>query len=384
MRQVTTDQLTRLFAVQTSPCISLYLPTHRFHPDNQQDPIRYRNLLRDVEASLLAKYPQREVQTRLEQFRALVNVTAFWNHRTDGLAILSSPETFEIFELQRTVAELVVVADSFHIKPLLRVLQATDRYQVLGINRHEVKLYEGNRDALDEVELGAGVPETIEEALGDELTEPHSTVASYGKGAGPGALAMHHGHGHKKDEVEIDNDRFFRAIDRAILEHHSRPSGLPLILAALPEHHSLFHKVSHNPFLIEEGIQLDPQSISAERLSAEAWRVIEPQHRQRISTLVDNFKQAHSKQQGTSELTEVAQALFMGRVATLMIEADRQIAGKLDPTSGKLEFGDLHHPEVDDVLDDFAELALKMDGQVMLLAADEMPTTTGVAAIYRF
>lgn len=67
-----------------------------------------------------------------------------------------------------------------------------------------------------------------------------------------------------------------------------------------------------------------------------------------------------------------------------MIEADRQIAGKLDPTSGKLAFGDLHHPEVDDVLDDFADLALKMDGKVMLMAVDEMPTTTGVAPIYRF
>jgi hypothetical protein len=30
-----------------------------------------------------------------------------------------------------------------------------------------------------------------------------------------------------------------------VFEHHSRRSGLPLILAALPEHHHLFRRVSH-------------------------------------------------------------------------------------------------------------------------------------------
>jgi hypothetical protein len=51
---------------------------------------------------------------------------------------------------QRPVPELVVVADSFHVKPLMRILQSADRYQVLGLNRREIKLYQGNRDVLDE------------------------------------------------------------------------------------------------------------------------------------------------------------------------------------------------------------------------------------------
>ena len=59
---------------------------------------------------------------------------------------------------------------------------------------------------------------------------------------------MHHGHGGKKDEAQIDAERFFRAIDRAVLKHHSQPSGLPLILAALPEHHHLFHRSARTRF----------------------------------------------------------------------------------------------------------------------------------------
>src|SRR6516162_382438 len=128
MRQITSDRLTALRTSHEPPCISLYQPTHRAHPDNLQDPIRYRNLARDMETSLKEKYTARDVAALMEKYRALEHNEDFWNHRTDGLAILSSPETFEIFELQRPVQELLVVASNFYTKPLVRVLQSADRY----------------------------------------------------------------------------------------------------------------------------------------------------------------------------------------------------------------------------------------------------------------
>ncbi len=386
MIQFTREQLTKTLADQQPPCISLYMPTNRRHPDNQQGPIRFRNLLQQVEKTLGQMYPGREMKAVLEKLQLLSDDEPFWNHRTDSLAILCSPDTFEIFDLQRHVEELLVVSDSFHIKPLLRALQATDRYQILGLNRHEAKLYEGNRDALDEIQLSEGVPATIEDALGSELSEAHLTVASYGGSGGgtQGVPSMHHGHGQKKDEVEIDNDRFFRAIDRAILEYHSQPSGLPLILAALPEHHELFHKVSHNPFLLDIGIKLDPRSISMERLCTEAWRVMEPHYQQRIAKLVDNFKQSQSRQLAASDLTDIAQSLIAGRVGVLLVEADRQIPGKLDPVSGSIEFNEIAELGVDDLLDDLAELTLKLGGEVMIIPTDRMPSTSGAAATLRY
>jgi len=80
------------------------------------------------------------------------------------------------------------------------------------------------------------------------LTEQHLAVASYGASAaravGGGVTPSVHAHGDKKEEVDIDRDRFFRSIDRGILEHHSRPSSLPLMLGTLTEYHAPFHKVS--------------------------------------------------------------------------------------------------------------------------------------------
>lgn len=365
------------------PCLSLYQPTHRHHPDNQQDPIRFRNLVKELEEPLRQQFSKDDIRTLLQPFLALANDMDFWNHTLDGLAVLGARGIFRVYKLQRPVTEFALVADSFHTKPLMRILQSADRYQVLGLNRQEIRLFEGNRDALDEIELARTVPKTITEALGDELTEPHRTVASYG-GIGDGHSPMHHGHGGKESEVDIDAERFFRAIDRGILEHHSKPAGLTLILAALPQYHHLFHQVSHNPLLIEDSIEVHPDSLTIEELRQRAWQILEPHYLARLAKLVEEFGNAKSKGLGDDVLVQVAKAIVAGRVATLMIEAVRKIPGRIDSATGEIEFGDLSHPEVDDVLDDLGELALKKGGQIVIVPAERMPTDTGIAAIYRY
>jgi hypothetical protein len=379
---LTYESLAELKSVNLPPCLSLYQPTHRRRPENQQDPIRFRNLVKELEASLRQKYPAVEIELFLKPFEALADDHDFWKYTLDGLAVLGGPGLFRVFQLQRPIIELAVVADSFHIKPLQRFLQTVGRYQVLGLSLSKIQIFEGNRDALDEIDPAPGVPRTITEALGDELTEPHQSVTSRG-GVGQGSTPMRHGHGGKKDEADIDAERFFRAIDRAVFERHSQPSGLPLILAALPEHHHLFRRVSHNPFLIAEGLTINPDALPIDALRERAWQVIEPQYQARLAALADEFAVARSKGRGSDDLAQVAQAAAAGRVATLLIESDRQIAGRLDISTGQVEVADLSHPQVDDLLDDLGELVLKMGGRVLIIPAERMPGPTGLAATYR-
>jgi hypothetical protein len=364
------------------PCLSLYQPTHRHHPENQQDPIRYGNLLKQLEASLTQAYPAREVEPLLAPFRALASDRDFWRYALDGLAVLGAAGTFRVFRLQRPVAEVAIAADSFHTKPLLRILQSSDRFQVLAVTRQSIRLFEGNRDVLDEIEPAEGVPRTITDALGDELTEPHMTVAAYG-GKGPSGT-MFHGHGSKESEVDSDAERFFRAVDRAIDEHHSRPSGLPLILAALPEHHHTFRAVSHNAQLVEGAIDVHPDALSGDELRARAWGVLEPAYHARIDALVDEYGAARARDLGHDDLRTVAEAVVAGRVGTLLIEADRIEPGRIDAATGAIETADLEHPTVDDLLDDLIAAGMRTGARVVVVPPERMPTATGVAAIYRY
>ena len=379
---LTNESLVELAAVHRPPLLSLYQPTHRCHPENRQDPIRFGNLVKKLEASLLQKYSDAKTRLLLKPFETLADDHDFWTHARDGLAVMGGTGVFYVFRIQQPVAELAVVADSFHTKPLRRFLQSAGRYQVLGLSLHNIQLFEGDRDVLDEIDLAPGVPRTITEALGEELTEAHSIVASYG-GTGQGATS-HHGHGGKKDQMHIDMERFCRAIDRAVLDHYSRPSGLPLILAALPEHHSVFSRVSHNPFLMTEGLTVNPDTLPINELRQRAWHIVEPQYKMRLDALVDGFAEAKSKGHGSDDLAEVAGAAAAGRVATLLIEADRQIPGRIDPETGRVEAADLGDPHVDDQLDDLGELVVKMGGQVMVIPTDRMPVQTGLAAAYRY
>ena len=328
-------------------------------------------------------YPAAEARLLLKPFEELSNDRDFWKHTLDGLAVLCAPDFFQAFRLPRPITDLVVAADSFHIKPLWQFLQSSDRYQVLGLSRDKVRLFEGNRDSLAEVELAADVPRTLTDALGSELTEPHQTVASYG-GVGGSSNAMHHGHGGKAAEVDIDADRFFRLVDRAVMEHHSRPTGLPLILAALPEHHHRFHSISRNPFLLANGIAVNPDAVTNDALRTLAWQFVEPTFEARLAKLTDDFEQARATGRGSDDLTEISAAAVTGRIATLFIGADHQIAGHLDAETGKVASGSLKDPRVDDVLDDLGELVGKMGGDVFVIAAAGITTRTGVAAIYRY
>lgn len=363
------------------PRISLYQPTHRHYPRNQQDPIRFKNLVEQVEASLLRNDERREIEPLIRPFSDLAENADFWNHTLDGLAVLAARGFFRVFRLQRPVPELAVVADSFHVKPLLRILQSADRYQILGVTRQQVRLFEGNRDVLDEVELAPGVPRTLTDALGEEVTDPRLTVSSYGGAGGP---AMYHGHGGRKDQVDLDAERYFRAVDREITAKHSQPSKLPLFLAGLPENQSMFREVSHNPYLEEDGINVNPDALSPNELRDAAWQVVEPHYLVRLGAIVAEYQQARGQGLATDDVGDAAAAAVAGRVGKLLVDADCVLPGRIDSTTGQVEFDDLAKADVDDVLDDLATLVARQRGEVVVVPKDRMPTNTGLAAVFRY
>lgn len=380
-----------------APCLSLYQPTHRQHPDNVQDPIRFRNLVKKLQASLQEKYRSRDIPALLRPFDALAEDAAFWNHTADGLAVLAAPGIFRVYRLQRPVVELAVVADSLHTKPLLRIAQSADRYQILGINKHGFKVFEGNRDALDELPPIDGLPRTADALMGHDADKREGAHRAYGpagssnvahQGGGgvkhDAGLVTRHGTDVKQAADDRDTEHFFRAVDQAVLKHYSQPSGQRLILAALPQHHHLFRAVSTNPYLMDAAIDVHPDALSIDALRERAWQLVLPHYRQRLAGLVDAFGAANSSGRGADDLGHIAKAAVGGRVETLLIEADRLIPGRIDAANGMIDTGDLGNPEVDDMLDDLGELVVRRGGEVVIVPGELMPTRTGAAAIYRF
>jgi hypothetical protein len=362
-----------------SPCISIYMKTSRSYPENVQDALRFKNLVSKAENDGIKSVGKRVIEPLIQRLRALQEDKDFWNHTHDGLAVFVSPDYFRTFMLPQPVKGQVHLSDVFFIKPLISIYQMSERFQVLVLTKTEARLYEGNRYRLDQVEIDSHVPKTMTEALGSEITLPHMTVASYG---GTDA-AMRHGHSSRKDEEALDDERFFRAVDHGITEHHSRTSGLPLILAALPEHQSLFRSVSHNPHLLEDGITDDPRLIENETLCELAWKVLEPHWERKVDDLIAKYQEALPKSLGSDNPFYITEAALAGNVQALMIDQERIYPGGIDETTGDISFRMAIPGNEHDVFEDLAVTVLGKSGEVLVLPPEKMPTESGVAAIFR-
>jgi len=113
MRQTDLKQL-----IDTSGewCLSLYMPTHRVGREQQQDPIRFKNLIVGAREKLLEYGLRRpEVQELLRPAESLLTNGGFWQHQSDGLAVFLSPGYSQTYRLPSRFDELLVIGNNFHI-----------------------------------------------------------------------------------------------------------------------------------------------------------------------------------------------------------------------------------------------------------------------------
>lgn len=370
-----------LIFTKGGPFVSLYQPTHRYFPENKKDPIVFKNLIRQIENSLKQQNTTDFIASIMKPFYELEGDVKFWNNTLDGIAVLASIDKCIVYNLYGTVEEFSVVAKSFHIKPLIKAFQSVESYQLLGLSRTGFSIYQGDKTGFSEIKIDSDVPRTIREVLGDQLTDSHIGDGSFGL---KGKYAGYDGGGSAKEEVDKDTEKYFRYVDRFVFENYSKPSELPLILVSLKQYHSPFRTLSHNTYLIEDGVNISYDSLNLADLNTKALEVIRPINAKRIQKLIESYENAAGESLGSSDIVEVAKAAYESKVHTLLIEEDKVIPGRINYLTGEIDACDINRPDCDDMLDDLAELVLKNKGKVWVIPNDKMPGSSGIAAIYRY
>lgn len=379
VEQLTKNTVTELAKINEPVCISLYMPTHPAFPQRNENPVVFKNLLRDLRQQLISEHPDADHDTLLEPFEQLQEDEEFWTHQQNGLAVIGGADFFKVLRLPQAVSTRTFICSHPYLTPLIRITQAADNYQVLCLTRDAINLFEGNRDSLTEISLHPDVPTTKEEALGSELTPGDQTGFQQGFGAAGqrgDPYAHESGGNDKQAEIDIDRERYFRAVDKAILEHHSRPSSLPLILAALPENQAFYREVSHNPFLQEQGVNPDLSNLDTDKLQQACWQLMSSHFNEQIDEMVQQFKESEHQGLASDKLADIEQAAETGRVATLLVEADRLNVAKIDKYDASNE-----HP---DMLEELVLTVIQHGGDIMVMPPQRLSTKTGAAAVYRF
>lgn len=361
MRTPDSGYVSTVLAATEAPCVSIYLTTRR-HANDPADLARFHALAQQAEA-ILAKEHAAAAPGITGHLRVLLKDEEFWSTAQDGVVVLASPTRFDAFTLPRAVPEHVEVGDSFHVKPLLRYAQSAEPFHVLGVSRERVALFRGNRYVL------APMPAPGVQLANTALPQNPAPKDASAHLAGPDAHA--------------EAQRFFLEVDRQVIHRVSEPSGLPLILAGVEENLAAFRGITKNRFLTAESIHGDWTNLTLHEIREAAWKVFEKHYLDRLARIREDFGTAAAHKRGTADLAEAAKAAAIGRIGVLLIDADRSVPGSIDMTSGT------PHAAKDqacpgDMLDDLAEMGLKTKAMVIVTPSDQMPTKTGLAAIFRY
>ena len=359
------------------PVISIYVDTHIKKPDRLENPIRFKNLVKEAQASLKDK-EFKGFKDLFSLFKEMEEDALFWEGATESMGILGDEEECIVYKLPVNVKSLAIVSDSFYIKPLLRSFQSNGHYHVLGLNRDNFVLFEADRYGITEIPVDAR-DATMEGVLGTEKTAPHLSVASIG-----GDQSMYHGHGGAKDERKVDQEKFFRHVDTFVLEQYSKKQKIPLILVSPDEHQGEFRKLSKNNYLIDEGIKIDGDALDKKNLYEKVQDVIQELFKKELKDRMATFSEAHAKDLGSDDVVQIGRAIAEGKVASLYLEENTVHPGRFDPQLGTVVQGEIADPRVGDVYDDMAEVVLSRGGEVLILEKDEMPTERDLAAVYRY
>lgn len=380
--------LQQLIETNGECCVSLYMPTHRAGREQQQDPIRFKNLIVRAQERLLGYGLRRpEVQGLMRPAESLVENGDFWQHQSDGLAIFLSSNFSQTYRLPSRFDELLAIANNFHIKPLLPLFSTNGQFYILALSLDKIRLFLATRDTVNKMQL-SNVPTSMQEALFMDIPEKHLDYHTGTKNSSPhgNRPAAFHGQGVQSDEEDKKNIlRYFQYVDKGIrTELDGIP--IPMLLAGVEYLLPIYHEANTYNSLLDKGLEGNPDGLSAKILHQRAWELVEPIFRTNQRGAMRQFERLNGKQSGlaSDDLKTVVKAAKYGRVDTLFVPLGIQQWGRFEPDNNQVLLEEEPSLENEDLLDFAATQTILNSGQVYALQPEELPGKGELAAILRY
>ena len=383
MNLLSKEELKTLIEKPEGRCVSIYMPTHRAFPDTKQDPIRFKNLLREAEERLKATgLRSPDAKKLLKPAKALIKDGLFWQYQADGLAAFISSDLFYHYRLPLKFDELLVVTDRFHIKPLLPLFSQEGRLYILALSQNEVRFFQCTRYSVKKVEP-ENVPRSLSEALKYDDPEKQLQFHTRAPAAGGERAAMFHGHGVGTDDAKDNILRFFNQLDQGVYAFLGN-ENVPLVLAGVDYLLPIYREANSYPHLMNEGITGNPEGLKAEELHGQAWKIVEPHFVKAQEEAICRYRQFAGSERASNSVKEIVPKAYDGRIDILFVAVGVQQWGVFDSRTRQVHL----HPETEsgdeDLLDFAAAHAYLNGGTVYALKPEVMPDETPLAAVFRY
>ncbi|MEG3439769.1 hypothetical protein V0288_21760 [Pannus brasiliensis CCIBt3594] len=389
MSEISIEDIKTLTEQSGNTCVSIYMPMMWTGLESNQNPVRYKNLVREMEKQLRDYgLPAGEIEDFLDRAESIdVEDEEFWQKQSQGFALFLSTDFLQYYRLPLSFDELVVINDRFHLKPLLPLLTNDGDFYILTLGQKQVRFLEATRYSVREVEV-EGMPKSLDEALGyDETAKEGQFRIQTGKGGTsnpypqPGSF---HGQGSPdRDQHHRTLLQFFYAVDSALHERlHDKHA--PLILVGVEYLLPLYREANTYPYLVEEGIAESAKVLTSEELHEQALPMIEPYLTRSREEAIERYRELSATEQTSTDLEETIAAAYYGRVDSVFVPIDRQEWGYFKASDNEIEQHETPELGDEDLLDTVAIQTLLHGGTVYAVEPDRVPDTAPVAAIFRY
>lgn len=367
------NTLKELRQVNAQPAVSIFVPTHRTFPDNQQDAIAIKNQLKIAEERITAEYDKRIAQAVLENIEAQL---ADWDHNynLDSLAIFATSEEAQAIRLPFDVDARVNIGEKFATRSFMRHLSQSFAYYILLITRDKARLIEGANNRLVK-EITA---ESLRQQQMDELTFPINNTS----------LPT----GSKADRTgSADDDKylkeFFNRVDKSLQQFYNQ-SPLPVILVGETQNLGAYEQVCDNPNIIIGKLSHLPNLEDGHPQSFidGVQELVQEQQGKRYEEAKAALEKARNENLLRTDLQAIYRAAFEGNALSLIVRQGYRVPATIDEKelSLKVEEDATKDGVTDDAVGEIIELVSHNGGEVVFLPADESNEKEPIALVTRY
>lgn len=331
----------------SSPCVSISLNTHRTHPDNTQDVIQLKNLLKEAEQRILNEFDKKTVAPLLKK---ISEIDPDPTYNLDSLHIFLSNDTKEIIKSPwSTQMNSVQISDTFAIRPLIKNLHRSEEYLILLLSQGGVSLYNATNDEVTSEVINNDFP----------FTENPHYVADREK---------------RSDGLLRDNlvRQYFNKVDKAVVDVYNR-TGLDCVVICTEDNYSRFMEVADRPTIYLGYADIDYGKTDVHHIAKQAWEIVKTDLFKRKTEAIEEMREAVSQGVVFTDLQEIYQASIDGRGDLLMVHIDYVqpvlMTGErtFELVSDKTEPG-----VIDDITSDIAWNVLSKSGRVFFTTQEEI------------
>jgi hypothetical protein len=385
---MTADILKELAEPTGFPRVSIYIPTHVGGPGIQQNPIRLSNAVKDAANQLdAAGLKSGDIEGLLAEVNAKTVEAPFWRNQGRGLAAFVDETETRWVKLPETPPELTVVAERYHVRPLIQALRDENWCYLLAVTRDEASFYNVRKGEIIKVNV-EGMPAGLDEIRQRTDFEPDLGFhhRDRGKQVGGADRPKFDALGESPDDYEdVLLEQYVKRVAKGI-DHHLARASAPLVLAAKPRELGRLRQELGYRNIAQEDIQKDPQALGEGGLHRATWEIAEPLLEQRRDTALKNLRArlATGVAPGSDNPEELLRAAGEGKVEAVFLDPDRTMWGRWDEERQRMERSDEAGPGNEDLLNLLAVKTLGQGGEVFSLPEDLRQRTGPASGIFRY